>query len=326
VTASGPLEVSEGIWLIGLPLPFPVGAINVYLIRSRDGFLLLDCGLKTNACREALAAALDALGIAWSAIRQIVVSHLHPDHFGLAAELRRRSGAHVLMHRAEAELVAPHFLDRDFFSWHTGWLEENGVPAAESATISQASLGVAELVDVPEADRQLEDGDRLPIAGGELEAMWSPGHSPGLLTFYCARRKLYFSSDHIIETITPNIGLHARAAGNPLGDYLASLERVRSKEIHWILPAHGRPFSGHREWIRAVEQHHQARCGRMLAAVAGGPRTAYEILTAEWGPRLPPLSARFAVAETLAHMEYLRRQGLVAAQRDNGLIRWRKVK
>ena len=70
-------------------------------------------------------------------------------------------------------------------------------------------------------DRRLSDGDRLKVKGGELETLWTPGHSPGLLTFYFPQRKLYFSSDHMVEKITPNIGLHSHSAKNPLADYLA---------------------------------------------------------------------------------------------------------
>ncbi|HYM09085.1 MAG TPA: MBL fold metallo-hydrolase [Bryobacterales bacterium] len=323
--SSAAVEVSPGIWLVKLPLPFPVGNINIYLIRGREGFLLLDCGMKTRACREALAAALDAAGAAWTDLRQIVISHLHPDHFGLAAEVRERSGAAICMHAAEAALLSPRFMDNDFFAKHSAWLAANGVPADESEEIAQASRGIQEFIDMFEVDRTLEDGDRLAVAGGELEVLWTPGHSPGLLTFYFAERKLYFSSDHILEKITPNIGLHTHSSPNPLGDYLASLERIKAREIDLVLPSHGHPFANHREWIRATEQHHRERCERMLAAVAGSPRTAYEVVSVEWGEHLSPLNERFAVAETLAHLEYLRRQAKVAAERNNGVVRWRKM-
>ena len=89
-----------------------------------------------------------------------------------------------------------------------------------------------------------------------------------------------------------------------------------------VLLSHGHPFRGHREWIAATEEHHRLRCGRLLAAVTGAPRTAYEIVGQVWGDHLSPLNERFAVAETLAHLEYLRRQGSIAAQRENGVVRW----
>ncbi len=322
---AAPVAISENIWLIKLPLPFPVATINVYLIRRDDGFLLLDCGLKTKACRGTLESALRSLSVGWRDIRQLVITHLHPDHFGLAAEVRRLSGAEVLMHPAEAARISPRYMDNDFFSRHSDWLAANGVPAAESEEIAQTSRGIEEFIEMVEADRTIEDGGRLTVQGGELEAVVTPGHSPGLLTFYFAPGRLYFSSDHMIEKITPNIGLHTHSTENPLGDYLASLERIRTREIDLVLPSHGHPFRGHREWIAATEQHHRERCERMRDVVAPAARTAYEVVNAEWGPHLSPLNERFAVAEALAHLEYMRREGRVSAARENGVVRWKAL-
>jgi len=319
------IEVSPGVWLARLPLPFPVATINVFLIQLDRGYLLLDCGMRTRACQEALAAALSLVGMEWTDIRQIVLSHLHPDHFGLAAEVKRRSGAPLAMHRVEADLVLPRWRDEDFLVRHTSWLAEHGVPAAESEQISQASRGITEFIEPVEADQKLEDGDRIPVRGGVLELIWSPGHSPGLLTLYLPQRKLYFSSDHMIEKITPNIGLHSHSAENPLADYLRSLERVHALDIDLILSSHGQPFHGHHAWIAATQEHHRTRCQQMIEALAAAPQTAYQLLAAVWGNHLSPLNQRFAVAETLAHMEYLRQQGRVAPRRAEGVVRWEKV-
>jgi len=323
VSEHAPAEVSSGVWLIRLPLPFPVAFLNAYLVRAPDGYVLIDCGLKTRACREALRSALGVLGVVWRDIRRLALTHIHPDHFGLAAEVREQSGCEILMHRAEAAWM-PVWSDEGFLTRHSAWLEEHGVPRDESTEIAEASVGVAEFVDVVEPDRTLEDGERIPVDGGELHTLWTPGHSPGLVTFWWPERRLYFSSDHMIEKITPNIGLHRHSPANPLGDYLASLERLKALEIDKILPSHGHPFAGHRQWIAATAEHHRARCERMETAVAGQARTAYEVAGVEWGSQLSPLSQRFAVAEALAHLEYLRRLGRVESDREDGVVKWRK--
>src|SRR5581483_3298229 len=129
---TAPVSIAEGIWLIRLPLPFPVAILNVYLIRTGDGFLLLDCGLKTNACRKALAEALSSIGVPWTDIRRLIITHLHPDHFGLAAE-------------------------------QSAWLTENGAPRDETEEIAQASRGISEFIDMFSPEGFLEDGDRIPI-------------------------------------------------------------------------------------------------------------------------------------------------------------------
>ena len=135
-----PAEVSSGVWLIRLPLPFPVATVNAYLIRGREGYLLLDCGLKTRACREALSSALASLGVSWPEIRQLVLSHIHPDHFGLAAEIQQLSGAEVLMHPVEAGGMTPDYFDHDFFLSHSAWLLTSGEMPLPSGPVPGNSL------------------------------------------------------------------------------------------------------------------------------------------------------------------------------------------
>ena len=100
-------EVTDNIWLIRLPLPWSLKSVNVYLLKRDDGYTLIDAGLKTDASLKSLERALCQLNLEWGAVREIVISHMHPDHVGAAAEIRRRSGARVRMHATEASLVAP---------------------------------------------------------------------------------------------------------------------------------------------------------------------------------------------------------------------------
>jgi glyoxylase-like metal-dependent hydrolase (beta-lactamase superfamily II) len=96
-------ELIAGVHRIELPLPFELEAINLYLVRLDDGYLLIDCGLNTPQSFAALEAGLRNAGAAWSDIRVIVLTHMHPDHMGLTSRVRELSGATVLMHETEAE-------------------------------------------------------------------------------------------------------------------------------------------------------------------------------------------------------------------------------
>jgi glyoxylase-like metal-dependent hydrolase (beta-lactamase superfamily II) len=128
---------------------------------------------------------------------------------------------------------------------------------------------------------------------------------------YSPDRKVLFSGDHILNEITPNISWHP--SRDALADYLNSLERVGRLDVEHIYPAHGAPFSGHREWIRDTVAHHAKRCDDITAAIGDGAKTAHEIVGRMWPRGLEPIHHHFAVFEVLAHLEYMHRQGRIPA-------------
>src|SRR5580700_10188680 len=96
-------EVYPGVLSLALPLPFELESVNVFLVPLPSGFVLIDCGMHTESAFETLHAALLERGIAWPHIHQIVLTHMHPDHMGMAARLLELTGAQLAMHHAEAE-------------------------------------------------------------------------------------------------------------------------------------------------------------------------------------------------------------------------------
>ena len=98
-------EVVPGIYMLELPLPFSLGIVNVWLVRLDAGWLLIDTGMRTEACFDALARALEGLSVEWRDIRHILLTHIHPDHLGLATKLVPLTGATLDLHRADHELL-----------------------------------------------------------------------------------------------------------------------------------------------------------------------------------------------------------------------------
>ncbi len=318
-------SVADDVWLIPLPLPWPLAVINVYLLKGLDGYLLMDCGLKTDASRQALQNALGELGLGWRDISQIIITHLHPDHFGAAGVVRQLSGAPILMHPLEAKLVAPRHPSQPFFADTERYLRANGVPDEVIGELRQRSQEVAEGSERLAPDGPLEEGDTLPYASGTLQVMVTPGHSPSLLSFYEASSKMLFSTDVIIEKITPNVGVHAFYGGDPLGDYLRSLERLESLEVDLILPSHGDPFRGHRQWIAATREHHRRRSEKIAKAVTGAARHGWTVAGIVWGQDRSPFERRFAMAEALSHLEHLVREQRVTRSTRDGVTYWEGV-
>src|SRR5207253_3631938 len=105
-----------------LPMPFELRHVNVYLLRDGETFTLIDTGLQTEESRQALNEKLAALKVPVDRIKRILITHIHPDHFGIAGELRERAEAELVIHRLEVALMEPRYaraedLVRDVADW-----------------------------------------------------------------------------------------------------------------------------------------------------------------------------------------------------------------
>lgn len=318
---SAPRQAIAGIHRIELPLPFELEKINLYVIALDRGYLLIDCGMDTPRSLAALEAGLREIGIGWRDLRIVLLTHMHPDHIGLSHRLRELSGAEFLMHEAEAEhLDSLEDEGRRLPYLHAAYTR-GGVPADFLSRMDEAFAFLRQSLHTVAPDHLLKGGERIPSAIGPLTVLSTPGHSPGHVCLYAEDSKSLFSGDHILNEITPNIAWHP--GHDALGDYLASLERIGELDIDRIFPAHGEPFTGHRNWIRETTAHHGERCGQIVAAIAAGARTAHEMVARLWTRRLDPIHHHFAVFEVLAHLEYMRRRGRVDATEREGVMEWR---
>jgi glyoxylase-like metal-dependent hydrolase (beta-lactamase superfamily II) len=322
-TGDTPAETPPGVHLIELPLPFSLGHINVYLVRMDSGYLLIDCGMDTDACFDALARAFESAGLAWHDIRVILLTHVHPDHIGLARRLLQLTPDKLWLHAEDAAYLEQLVQSEPYLAWAAEVLREAGVAREIITQIGATSLGIHQSFHSLQPDRLLAGGEKIPVADGVLEVLWTPGHTPGHVCLYDRQRRVLFSGDQILELISPNIGWHP--GRDPLNEFLTSLEELEKLDIHLILPSHGAPFSGHRDWIRKTMDHHRDRCDRILALLNGSPKTAATVVDGLWDRALTPFHYRFAVFEVLAHLEYLERQGKLIRHRQDTVTLWQRA-
>jgi glyoxylase-like metal-dependent hydrolase (beta-lactamase superfamily II) len=325
----GAYPVADGIHRIPLPLPMDgLRAVNVFTIETEEGLTLVDGGWAVEESRKQLDAALASIGHAVSDITRLLVTHVHRDHYTQAVAVRREVGAHVSLgvgERATLDLIRAWDRDDDPA---VAMIRRAGAERVARAWQQAAADGDhpdPSLWDYP--DTWLEGDHRLTVGTRTIDAVATPGHTRGHFVFADLDAGLLFAGDHVLPTITPSIGFEPAHAAQPLGDFLASLAKVRAMPDLRLLPAHGAVTSSTHARVDELVAYHEERLRLCLAAVRAGRRTSYEVAgDLPWtrhGRRLDELdvfNSALAAMETMAHLDLLAAQGRVGRTDHDGVL------
>ena len=303
-------ELLAGVWRLPLPLKdSPLGHVNTYLVRADDGYLLVDCGWDTADTLRALEGHLRALDIRLPDIRHLVITHIHPDHYGLAGRLREITSAELSFHRLERLYIESRYVDADTLMGEMReWLHMNGTPAVELDQLNRGSMSMMARVQVAFPDRTLDGGEEIPCGRYAFRVIWTPGHSAGHICLYDARHKVLLSGDHVLPHITPAVGLHVRTTSNPLADYMDSLRRLQGLELTVLYPGHGPEVRDPQAKIAEYLAHRREREDRLVAALDRGERSREALLAEVWDDVPEDLRGAAAIAME-AHLEKLEDEG-----------------
>ncbi len=302
-------EIAPGLYQITVPIPYPLKTVHLYLLQGDGEVALVDSSLDTRTARGSLELALAELGLCFKDLTHLLLTHHHPDHYGLAGVLEAQ-GAQVYLHPEEIE------------RGHRFWREPEAFEEAsyrlflDHGTPEEALLGIREVmaktrarVHPPKDPIPLEEGKPLEVAGQRLWPLWTPGHADGHLAFL-TEEGILLAGDAILERVSPNVGFWAYTRPDPLGDFLASLRKLQEVGAKVAYPGHFGAIEDVAGRAEELIRHHEARLGLLLQAL-DRPRTAWELSLLLFPQDLDPAGRRFAFAETLAHLEHLRLQGAV---------------
>jgi len=314
-------QLRADLWSIPVPMDGPLRYVSVYAFALDGGGLgLLDTGWESDEGWAALTAGLASIGGGITDVRGVLVTHLHFDHLGLAERVRQTSGAWVAMHPADAAIVGSpvHRAPAASIAAEVAFLVSLGADPGDAASDVGHPEKFVPYSRMAIPDRLLEDGEHADFPGWRMRAIHTPGHTPGHLCFAEERTELFFSGDHVLPRISPNISTTHDGTPNPLGDYLRSLRAVSATEPAEVLPAHEWRFRGLADRTGQLHEHHEHRLTELLDAIRAHPGSTPWQLAAHltWSRPWDQYERRmriFAVTETDAHLRLLATRGLVAS-------------
>ena len=318
MTDNSPLTlIADDIYQLQIPLPFALNIVNVYLLRGDEGWTVVDTGINTQAARDTWHTAFAELKMTPRDIEKIVLTHVHPDHFGLAGWLQRlaqEAGRDVPIYLSprDARWVQEVWIDETAIDF-VAWLMASGMPDSMANEVSTSMTHTRAMTyPHPISMTHHPAGEPIQMGNRTFQAIHAPGHSDGQLLFYDAADKLLLSGDHVLMKITPNIGLWANSDPDPLGLFLDSLREVRELDVRLALPGHKWLIEDWRGRIDELLHHHELRLNHILEALDSGKHIPYDIAAHIFPTeRFTVHEWRFAVAETFAHLDYLRRRGKI---------------
>ncbi|BBH21461.1 MBL fold metallo-hydrolase [Paenibacillus baekrokdamisoli] len=314
------------IMQVKVPLPFSLKWVNSYLVKDEKGYTLIDPGLHTSEALDTWTAVLTNHHIEVDRIHTILLTHQHPDHYGLAGWFQERTGALVLLSRQSYAYAQRLWGEnRSFGSDLTSLYAQHDTPKSVLDQIDPHLESFVEKVSPQPTVTFIEAGQTLMIGGYGYQSIAAPGHARGQLCFYSPERRWMFCGDQVLPNITPNISVVPGEEEDPLQQFLDSLRQLRLYNVELAFPGHRDPFSNFETRINEIIEHHDRRLDAMQKLLEEKAYTGFEMCEKLFGARIAGNihQFRFAMSETLAHLFHLERLDRITAEKQAGIMTYR---
>ncbi|WP_418463301.1 MBL fold metallo-hydrolase [Frisingicoccus sp.] len=319
------IHENPDIYTVPVVLPNnPLKNLNCYIIKTPKENLVIDTGFNQPECLAALTEGLKELEIDMDR-STLFLTHLHSDHTGLTNHIATPKTRILISDVDYNYLKTQH--DENFWPWMEEKFYREGLSRdliELQRTVNPARAYAPEyLFDAC----TVSDRDTFQIGDYTLRCLWTPGHTPGHTCLYMEKEKILFCGDHILFDITPNITMW-RGVEDSLGNYLESLKKIKALDIRLALPAHRKNDMDVYERIRQIEEHHARRIHQTLSIVREEPglnacqigaRMTWSMRGKNWD-EFPIQQKWFAIGETISHLDYLMKRGLITRHEEKEII------
>ena len=320
------MDVAPGVKWLRMPLGGPLQAINVWAIRDGEGWAIVDTGIAGVPTRDAWRAAFQG-PLEGRPVTRVFVTHMQPEHIGMAGWLTRKIDCQLWITRLEFVTCRSLALDTGReapevalkFYRACGWDED----AIDQYKTRFGGFGRG-LHVLPDSFRRLNDGERIRIGDHDWEVVVGCGHSPEHASLWCADLKLMISGDQVLPKISSNVSVFpTEPEADPLSDWLTSLAAIKTRvpDEVLVLPAHNEPFHGLHARLDHLVAGHERGLAR-LAKTLAEPRRVVDVFSVLFRRPIGPELLGLATGESLAHLNCLRKRGLALRERDEAGIDW----
>ncbi len=322
-----PYQVADDIYMLRLPLPFALDHVNVWLLEEKNSWTIIDTGLGSSDCLDIWENLLTSF-LSNKPVRQIILTHYHPDHVGLSGDLVDRTDAQAFMSRTEWLTANMLYYDSggELGKEMLNLFKRHGLPEEVCDQIKSFKSSYRDRCStLPAGFNRIKHSDEIDIIGSIWQCREGRGHSPEHMSLYSPERKIFIAGDHILPKITPNIPMSVQDLdANPIADYLDSLTTFKDiGDDVLVLPSHRLPFKGLKIRIDQLTNHHHERLQTLLDA-CDQPVTVFDVLPVLFKRTLDDNQIVFAMLEALSHLVCLEKRGGLRRQQDKQLICWQK--
>ena len=317
-------EVIENTYRIELPLPdSPLKFVNSYVIKATDRNLIVDTGVNREKCNKVMREGLKQVGVDLRRT-DFFITHLHLDHIGLVSNLTTEKST-IYFNQPDTDRIES-IKHSTLWSDMIRFSRMNGYPKIELGKILRDHWAYRNEFKGDLPFRIVEDKDVICVGDYLFNCIQTPGHSKGHMCLYEPEKKILFSGDHLLNDVTSGVQLSS-GEGNPLKEYLSSLDKIYELEIDLVLPGHRGIFGNCRGRIEELKDHHQKRIREIISILEKGRQNAYQVasqmswdIVCDSWDSFPGLQKWFAVGETMAHMRYLEEKGMVQKKIEKEMV------
>lgn len=323
------LEVAPGVRWLRMPLPFSLKWINLWLLEDGDGWTVVDTGMPTSETKGHWRTIFEN-ELQGRPVKRVIVTHMHPDHIGLAGWITRKWQCELWITRLE--YIWCRMLVAD-----TGReAPEAGVKFYRAAGWEQEDLdryverfgGFGKAVSqLPDAYRRLSDGQEILIGGRTWRIVTGCGHSPDHACLWQPELNVFISGDQLLPRISSNVSVFpTEPEADPLTDWMNSCRKLKATipADVLVLPSHNEPFLGAHKRLDALIEGHETGLKRLLSRL-DTPKRAIELFPALFARAIGKDELGMATGETIAHLNCLKGRGLVTSVHEDGTTLYRRA-